>query len=75
MKFRRFLLTTKLQGNAEAAYALLEGDTGREIAGMPWRKWTAGNRTWPAKECRLLACCAIRYILRAHNFAESRAFR
>ena len=24
---------------------------------------------------RLLACCAIRYILRAHNFAESRAFR
>ena len=55
MRFCRFLPETKPQGNAEATYGLLEGDTVREIHGMPWRKWTAGNRTWLAKECRLLA--------------------
>jgi len=44
-----------LHGHAEASYGLLEGDAVREIDGMPWQKWTAGNRTWLAKECRLLA--------------------
>ena len=55
MRFCRFLPTTKPQGNAEDSYGLLEGDSVREIDGTPWRKWTAGNRTWLAKECRLLA--------------------
>ena len=55
MRFCRFLTASKPQENAEASYGLLEGDAVREIDGMPWRKWTAGNRTWLAKECRLLA--------------------
>src|SRR5208282_1213956 len=50
MRFCRLLPDTKPQENAEATYGLLEGDTVRKIDRMPWRKWTAGNRRWPAKE-------------------------
>ena len=55
MRFCHFLPETKPQGNAKVCYGLLEGGTVREIEGMPWREWMAGNRTWPAKECRFLA--------------------
>jgi len=55
MRFCRFLPKSEPRENAEATYGLLEGDTVRKIDGMPWRTWTAGNRTWPAKGYRLLA--------------------
>ena len=55
MRFCRFQPANKPQGNAAASYALLEGDTAREIDGKPWQKWTAGDLALPLKECRLLA--------------------
>ena len=55
MRFCRFLPVNKPHGNAVASYALLEGDTAREIDGKPWQNWTAGNLALPLKECRLLA--------------------
>jgi 2-keto-4-pentenoate hydratase/2-oxohepta-3-ene-1,7-dioic acid hydratase in catechol pathway len=55
MRFCRFLTEQKSSGPVRATYGLLEEDTIREIDGTPWRSWTAGSHTWPARECRRLA--------------------
>jgi 2-keto-4-pentenoate hydratase/2-oxohepta-3-ene-1,7-dioic acid hydratase in catechol pathway len=58
MKICRFQPNSRTASSAQPAwpsYGLLEGESVREIIGVPWREWTAGKRTWPVRECRLLA--------------------
>ena len=56
MKFCLFLKTESTQGRASVpAYGLLEGDTVREISGLPWEQWSKTTHFWPVKEGRLLA--------------------
>jgi 2-keto-4-pentenoate hydratase/2-oxohepta-3-ene-1,7-dioic acid hydratase in catechol pathway len=51
MKFCRFISAT----NSAPGYGIVEADSIREINGRPWAKWTAGDRSFPIDECRLLA--------------------
>ncbi len=55
MKFCRFSPANNPQANQTPCFGLIKGDTVLEIDGPPWRKWTAGDRSWPLSECHLLA--------------------
>src|SRR5208283_1810040 len=55
MRFCRFLPPSSPQEILTPSFGLLKGDSVLEIEGPPWRKWIAGNQTWPLKECHLFA--------------------
>ena len=40
---------------ASGGYGILEGETIREIKGVPWAQWSQGEKGFAVKECRLLA--------------------
>jgi len=56
MKFCRFLqgASGKVPG-ASGIYGILEGETIREIKGVPWGQWSQGEKSFAVKECRLIA--------------------
>jgi 2-keto-4-pentenoate hydratase/2-oxohepta-3-ene-1,7-dioic acid hydratase in catechol pathway len=56
MKFCRFLqgASGKVSG-ASGIFGILEGEAIREIKGVPWGQWSQEEKSFPVKECRLLA--------------------
>ncbi|HKT48221.1 MAG TPA: fumarylacetoacetate hydrolase family protein [Candidatus Acidoferrales bacterium] len=53
MKFCRFVALESPHRSAN--YGLLEADQVREITGLPWQEWSAGEKRYPATRVRLLA--------------------
>jgi 2-keto-4-pentenoate hydratase/2-oxohepta-3-ene-1,7-dioic acid hydratase in catechol pathway len=51
MKFCRFIA----EKSATPRFGIIDMDIIREITSAPWEKWTAGERSFRADECQLLA--------------------
>jgi 2-keto-4-pentenoate hydratase/2-oxohepta-3-ene-1,7-dioic acid hydratase in catechol pathway len=56
MKFCRFTpVSARTRSNAKIKFGLIEGDTVREITGVPWGEWDKALRSYQLKDCRLAA--------------------
>jgi 2-keto-4-pentenoate hydratase/2-oxohepta-3-ene-1,7-dioic acid hydratase in catechol pathway len=51
MRFCKFISTPA----DSPTFGIMESDSIREITGKPWEKWTVGNRSFGAAECKLLS--------------------
>lgn len=57
MKFCRFVPNTAGEEPVRPVYGLLDHGVVREIAGVPWERWTESPREQALKDVRLLAPC------------------
>jgi 2-keto-4-pentenoate hydratase/2-oxohepta-3-ene-1,7-dioic acid hydratase in catechol pathway len=56
MKFCRFSpVSPKQKPFTNPKFGLIEGDSIREISGVPWKQWKRGLRSYLLKDCRLAA--------------------
>ena len=51
MRFCKFIHAA----SGSPKFGMIEADLIHEISGRPWEKWTAGDRSFPVQDCRLLS--------------------